>query len=443
MLGIGRRGPRGAGPPGGGPQGVGTPDADTPTTERPDADTAGAPGPGTTPASGRTPDATERDAWVVLASVDGLGPVGFGALLRRFGDGRAVLDAAQRPNGSQLLAGTADRTEITDRREALGPAVVKGIIDAAAQEPALICEVTAQGLTVLTLDDPRFPARLLAVEMPPHLLFVRGDVTSLAGQHAIAVVGTRRPTEHGRRVAARIASALTDAGATVVSGLAVGIDGAAHAAAVAAGGRTVAVLGGGHGRLFPQAHTRLAEDIIASGGAVVSELFPSVAPTPGTFPRRNRIISGLTDATVVVEAPIRSGALITASWALEQGRECFIVPGPLDARTSAGSLRFLRDHAGACRLVAGIPELIEDLDLIGATETGPRTVAHVELGPVERALVDAFAAGASTSDDLVRLLGQPVATILSAITMLELRGLVVGAYGRYRLSGRLAGTEVA
>src|SRR5207302_5436940 len=123
-------------------------------------------------------------------------------------------------------------------------------------------------------------------------------------------------------------------------------------------------IGAGHAVLHPLWHSRLAASIIDAGGAVVSELGPDVEATRGTFPRRNRILSGLADATVVVEAPLRSGALITASWALEQGRECFIVPGPLEARTSAGNLAFLHAHEGAAHLVPGIPELIEDLDLI-------------------------------------------------------------------------------
>lgn len=150
-----------------------------------------------------------------------------------------------------------------------------------------------------------------------------------------------------------------------MSGLAVGIDGVAHGAAVEAGGRTVAVLGSGHERLFPHAHRRLADRIVATGGALVSELPPAAMPTRGTFPRRNRVISGLADATIVVEAAARSGALITAAWALEQGRECFAVPGSIDAPCSVGCLAYLREYPGQVRIVAGIAELIEDLGLAG------------------------------------------------------------------------------
>ena len=182
--------------------------------------------------------------------------------------------------------------------------------------------------------------------MPPHLLFVWGDPTALSPSRAVAVVGTRRPSELGRRLAARIAAAVSNAGASVVSGLAVGVDGAAHAAAVAAGVPTIAVLGSGHGRLFPRAHERLAQAIVDGGGAVVSEFFADVGPTKGTFPRRNRLISGLADATVVVEAPLHSGALITASWALEQGRECFLAPGPVAKELFQSGEILFRDLAG-------------------------------------------------------------------------------------------------
>src|SRR6185312_10869652 len=229
---------------------------------------------------------------------------------------------------------------------------------------------------------------------------------------AVAIVGTRRATEAGRGIAARMAADLVAVGASVISGLAVGIDGAAHAAAVRARGTTVAVIGSGHGDLHPRAHARLAATIVAAGGAIVSELAPDVAPSHGTFPRRNRIISGLADATVVVEAPARSGALITASWALEQGRACFLVPGPIDAPASAGCLAFLRENEGVAQIVATIPDLIADLDLLGSRPGGARTVAEVELGLFERALVAAMARGATTTDELARATGQPVATIL-------------------------------
>jgi DNA processing protein len=288
------------------------------------------------------------------------------------------------------------------------------------------------------------------------LLFVRGDVAALSGPRVVAVVGTRRPTDSGRRMTSWIGAALARAGAVVVSGLAVGIDGVAHSAVVAEGLPTVGVLGGGHARLFPKAHERLADEIVAAGGAVVAELPPDTPATRGTFPRRNRLVSGLSDATVVVEAGIRSGALITAGWALEQGRECFLVPGPIGAPASAGCLAFLRSFPGQARVVCGIPELLEDLELVedeGLARTsgagGPGSAsamagpsaALASLGRVERAVAELVAVRPSTADELAARTGLSGATVLGALTMLELRGFVSGAWGRYLAAGPLARRE--
>jgi DNA processing protein len=206
----------------------------------------------------------------------------------------------------------------------------------------------------------------------------------------------------------------------------------------------VAVIGGGHATLGPSAHIRLADAIVAAGGAVVSELAPDVDPSKGTFPRRNRIISGLTDATVVVEAPAKSGALITASWALEQGRGCFLVPGPIDSRTSAGCLAFLREFAEVTHIVAGVPQLIADLGfskvpivdrdaLIAATSQ--------DLGRTEAVVARSLVDGHATVDELVATTDLPVATVLAALTLLERRGLTSGAHGRYRPAGTLLGEQ--
>jgi DNA processing protein len=437
----------------------------------------------------------ERDAWVVLLSVSGLGPVSFGALLGAFGSAGAVLAAAAEPGGpARLVQALADATSGGDaelsgavfdacaatteastapadgnaaasrRRPSIGAGLAVRICEAAAGGATALDQVRALGLTVVTLEEPTYPDRLRQVDLPPPLLFVRGSAAALVATSAVAVVGTRWPTDKGRLIAGWIGSALARAGAVVVSGLAVGIDGAAHAAVVAEGGSTVAVLGGGHARLFPKAHERLADAIVRTGGAIVSELPPDTMPSRGTFPRRNRLVSGLSDATVVVEAGCRSGALITAGWALEQGRECFLVPGPFDAPTSAGCLAFLRSFPGQARVVCGIEELIEDLGLEGGVEgaagtadgsaaTGrmrtrsapPSTAAGASraavlasLGPVERALAEELTRGPATADQLAASTSLTGAAVLSALTLLELRGLATGAYGRYSPSGALA-----
>lgn len=392
----------------------------------------------------------ESDAWAVLAGVHGLGPVGFGVLLRRYGSGVAVLREASSPGGRARLMTTdagEESREPGTRHRPISQAVSNGIADAAQGADRTLSRIRELGLTVVTVDDPRYPHRLAAIEMPPHLLFVLGDPAVLEARAAIAVVGTRRASDAGRAVASRLAAALVGVGATVVSGLAVGIDGAAHAAAVHAGGTTIAVIGSGHAALYPQVHDALAASIVANGGAVVSELAPDVEPTKGTFPRRNRVISGLSDAVVVVEAPARSGALITASWALEQGRECFIVPGAIDAPASTGCLAFLREFPESARIVAGIPQLIDDLGLADHLArpgvTSDVAAALADVGEAAGRLGRELVLGRTTVDELVAATGWPVASVLAALTLLERRGLAVGVYGRFRPAGGLAGIDPA
>ena len=381
---------------------------------------------------------TERQAWAILTSVSGLGPVGFGALLRRFGSGNGILDAALGPRAVPRLVAAG----VIDEREMFGTIVAEAIVAVAEHPGPTLRRVEIPGVEIVTTEDAAYPRRLLDIDVPPHVLYVRGDVGALSPAHPIAVVGTRRPTEPGRAIASRIGGALAKAGATVVSGLAVGIDGASHAAAMNEGGPTVAVLGSGHGRLYPRAHAKLAERIVRDGGAVMSEFPPDIRPTQSSFPRRNRLISGLADATVVVEAGLTSGALITAAWALQQGRELFMVPGSIDARESEGCIAWLREYPGQARIVASVPHLVHDLELFGdAPAAGGRPSLEaelIELGATARAIAVELLRGRGTVDELVAATGHTVATALGALTLLELRGLATSAYGRYRPAGRLA-----
>ncbi|MFL5680101.1 MAG: DNA-processing protein DprA [Chloroflexota bacterium] len=378
----------------------------------------------------------------MLSTVDGVGPMTLARLVAAFGSAAAVLEAASAPRAASALV-AATRVEDEPGR-AMSVTVADAIVDAAGRCRQILAALDATGLTILTVDDAEYPPRLRAIDLPPHVIYVRGDATALQTPAAVAIVGTRRPSEAGRLVSARIAAALTAVGAVVVSGLAVGIDGAAHAAVVSARGRTVAVLGGGLDRLFPRAHVALAREIVASGGALVSELPPAASAVPGTFPRRNRVISGLSQATIVVEAGASSGALITASWALEQGRECFAVPGSIDSPTSAGCLALLRDFPGQVRIVAGIPQLIADLEIaLPDAAAQPALAVPVEavlgaLGIGPRRIAAELLAGRSTADELVAATGFTIAGVLGALTLLESRGLVAGVYGRYRAIGQLA-----
>ncbi len=463
MLGVGRGGPLGSAALRGssaGVQPVAEPRAANGETrvDGRGAPTAGRVGTGGRGAStgGRGPRAaapgrplTEREAWIVLAAVEGLGPVTFGALLRAFGSARRAVEVTAGRGGVPRLV-----RDVAGEGLRMDPALAAAIAGARSGAAALLGRLDALGVRAVTADEEAYPARLRAIELPPPVLFVRGDVAAMSPERPVAIVGTRRPTDDGRRAAARIAGALAATGATVVSGLAVGIDGSAHAGALLGGGTTVAVLGSGHGHLYPAAHTDLAREIEHTGGAVISELPPDAVPRPAGFPRRNRIIAGLADATVVVEARERSGALITASWALEQGRPVFACPGPMDRPEAVGCNRLIRDHPGEVGIVAGTDELIADLGygvpLAVRTPRPGRSRAPApdpgailaRLGAAEAAVVRRLMDGGGTADALATAAELPGATVLAVLTRLEEEGLVNGTFGRYRLAGPLAGVRV-
>lgn len=394
----------------------------------------------------------DREALAVLLSVNGLGPLTLGRLVDRLGSPAAILEVAAGTGGPAALV---DGSRAADGEWRTMPlAVADAIAAAAANRVRLLEQVTRSGLRVVAMGDAEYPARLNLIDIPPPALFVRGSLASLTVARVVAVVGTRRPSPAGRRISSRLAAALSRAGATVVSGLAIGIDGAAHAACVSEGVPTVAFIGGGHARLFPRAHDRLADAIVDGGGAVVSEYAPMVEPSKGTFPQRNRLISGSSDAVVVVEAGARSGALVTASWALEQGRECFIVPGSIDSPTSAGCNGFLRDWRDLARIVSGIPQLLDDLGLSGAAGLpgqAPVVKSTVKLpsakavlsgrDPAQLAVAEALVHGAVTVDELVAVTRLSVGAVLGALTRLEASGLARPIHGRYEPVGPLAAAD--
>jgi DNA processing protein len=396
----------------------------------------------------------DRDALAVLVSVQGLGPMTLDRLLGRIGSPAAILAVANGPNGTGGLLSAGAIPEAPWR--SMAEPVAEAIVDAGRRREQILDGIARLDLRVLAIGDPDYPGRLMAIEIPPVILFVRGNAQALSADHSVAVVGTRRPTEAGRRIAARIGVGLARAGAVVVSGLAVGIDGAAHAGVISERAPTIAFIGSGHNRLFPAVHDRLADQIVEAGGAIVSEYSPDTEPTKGTFPRRNRLISGSSDAVIIVEAGAKSGALLTGSWALEQGRDCFVVPGSIDDVMSAGCLGFLRDWPGLVRIVSGIPQLIEDLGLPpAATQRAPvrprrptstirpPTPEAVLSGgsPDDRSVGQALLDGAVIVDEIVAMTRLTVGATLGALTRLEAAGHVSGRHGRYRLEGSWAGRE--
>jgi DNA processing protein len=271
--------------------------------------------------------------------------------------------------------------------------------------------------------DSAYPPLLAAIHDPPAQLFLRGSAdVAVLSEPAIAVVGARACSSYGRSVARSLARDLAGTGLVVVSGMARGVDGEAHRGALDAGGRTVAVLGCGIDRDYPAAHAELARRI-AERGLIVSEYEPGVEPAPWRFPARNRIIAGLCAGTIVVEARERSGALITADFALEEGRDVLAVPGEITSSLSAGSNALLRLGAVPVTCAADVLELYA---------LAPRPHAHALLGPAAEQLLTQLAGSALTADELVRATALDPGASAAALTELELAGRVTFEDGVYR-----------
>jgi DNA processing protein len=271
--------------------------------------------------------------------------------------------------------------------------------------------------------DPAFPPLLRAIHDPPPGLFLRGDApVEVLARPAVAIVGARACSAYGSSVARSLGRELAAAGLVVVSGLARGVDGEAHRGALEAGGSTVAVLGCGVDRDYPAAHAELARRIVAGGGLVVSEYAPGVEPAPWRFPARNRNIAGLAAATIVVEARERSGALITADLALEEGRDVFAVPGEITSALSAGANALLR--LGATPLTSSA-DVLESFGLVAAPS---RELPAGEAGAILELLAD----GIASTDELVRRSGLAAEVVAAALVELELAGLISTADGLAR-----------
>lgn len=351
----------------------------------------------------------DRSYLLAFARVKGIGPVRLRLLRSRFGS----LAEAWRAEEFKLISSGLDQKSI----EALLAA--RAVIQPDEQESAL----ERANIKAVTWDDADYPKLLRAINDPPPVLFYRGALTE-ADAWAVAIVGTRRATVYGREVANMLASELASNKITVVSGLARGIDAAAHQAALKAGGRTIAVLGSGVDVIYPSEHSGLAQQIVEQG-AVVSDYPPGTQPEAPNFPPRNRIISGLSLGTVVVEADEHSGALITAGFALDQDREVFAVPGNIYNRSSRGANKLIQSGA---KLVLDTGDILDELNLSMVAE-------HVEAQMVlpaddtERALLAHLSHEPVLTDELVRLANLPTEQVTATLALMELKGMVRQASG--------------
>ena len=346
-----------------------------------------------------------------LALISGVGPRLRKALLEEFGTAGGVLSAA--PSDLRRVQGIGP--ELTRRI-----AVAKDEIDVREE----IERCTANGITILTESDASYPRMLREIHDPPGILFVRGNILP-PDAIAIAIVGSRHATQYGLSQAERLAGSLARAGITIVSGLARGIDSAAHRGALAAGGRTLAVLGSGVLNMYPPEHAELAVEVAAQG-AVMSESPPLSPPLSGAFPQRNRIISGLSLGVLVVEASTQSGALISARHAMEQGREVFAVPGRVDNRMACGCHRLIRDGA---KLVETADDILEELGpLVAPTSSASGKAVHhpaeLLLNEFEQQVLACISSDPTTIDHVVATSKLPTPQVLSTISVLEMRHLI-------------------
>ncbi|MFO7870093.1 MAG: DNA-processing protein DprA [Kiritimatiellia bacterium] len=356
----------------------------------------------------------EREALVALNMVDGAGPVTIQALLGAFGSAEAVTNA--------------DERQLAEVR-GVSPRIAGAIVEQRKQGGWLREQEKAEkaGARIITVLDEEYPRNLKEIHDPPPVLYVRGGFVS-GDRHAIAVVGSRRATHYGRGTAERLAYGLVKSGMTVVSGLAEGIDTAAHRGALSARGRTIAVIGSGLNCLYPPSNTDLAERI-AQSGAVVSEFPLDRQADRSTFPIRNRVVSGLSQGTVVVEGGRRSGALITASQALEQGRTVFAVPGRIDSHSSAGANSLIKN--GAC-LVSNVDDILNEFEfLISPRHAGDDAEGRrAPLTDREASVVALLENGESNVDALIRNTGMRPGEMSALILGLEMKKVVRMLPGR-------------
>ncbi|TAM10595.1 MAG: DNA-protecting protein DprA [Nevskiaceae bacterium] len=361
----------------------------------------------------------ERRAWLALVRAPGIGPIRVRRLFDHFGSAAALLDAGP---AAWRAAGLADRYHAALKQP-----------DAAALD-ADERWLAAPGRTFIALDDPRYPQRLREIAAAPIGLFTLGDI-GLLDAPQLAIVGARRATLQARRDAAAFAAELVRGGFTVTSGLATGIDGAAHKGALDAGGTTLAVCANGLDRVYPPRHHELAH-AIAERGLLVSEFPPGVTPRPEYFPRRNRVISGLSVGVLVVEAARRSGSLITARLAAEQGREVFAVPGSIHNPLAQGCHDLIRDGA---RLVESAADIFEELGVDPPTAgSAPESSASTAPDALQQRILDALGFEPLALDRLIERLDVPVGALHEALLTLELTGQITSAAGDVltRLSGK-------
>lgn len=346
----------------------------------------------------------DKRYWIGFNLIKGIGAVRMQALLKHFGDLESAWKAAP----------------IDLARAGLGLKVIERIVQARRNVDLekLWTKIESQGIKILTWEDETYPQRLKEIDQPPPLIYIRGDYLP-DDLFAVAIVGTRRVTAYGRQITEELAAYLAANGITVISGLARGVDAIAHQTALKAGGRTIGVLGSGVDKIYPPEHRALAEKMMENG-AIVSDYAPGTPPDASNFPPRNRIISGLSLAVVVIEAGETSGALITAEFAAEQGREVFAVPGSILAPQSKGTNKLIQN--GALPLLS-VNDLMQALDLtrLGEHKTARKIIPADE---TEARLMGVLGEEPIHVDEIRNRAELPIEKVSATLALMELKGMV-------------------
>jgi DNA processing protein len=353
-------------------------------------------------------------AWIALNSVKGLGPVRIKHLIDALGSAGEVFKRSPGELARRGLVPEQCVEQLSDKALFTGA-------------EAQLAWVEKEGAAVLTLASKEYPAYLKEIFAPPPVLFVKGD-RSVFSHHGVAVVGTRAPTPYGKSVAGTLTAQLVERGLVIVSGLARGVDTIAHQTAIDRGGRTIAVLGCGLDRVYPAQNGPLAEKICKGGGAVVSEFPMGTPPESFNFPRRNRIISGLSAGILFVEGGERSGGLITAHFAVQQGRDVFAVPGPITSPQSNGPFNLIKEGATPARSGYEIAEALSLIEnpQIKTADPAAGLVLGVPLSLLsdqERQVYDRLSGTPVRIDELAETTGKTVMQLFDALLNLELKGL--------------------
>ncbi|MFD1008789.1 DNA-processing protein DprA [Oceanisphaera ostreae] len=346
--------------------------------------------------------------WLALQHTHGIGPVRAVQLHRKLGAQWYHSEQLEQCNFSQ------------EQRQQLHTAHFELL------DPLLEWQQGATNRHILSWDHPDYPEQLKATPAAPLLLFVEGEIAGLT-QAQIAVVGSRHPSYVGKENTRKLIPALVEAGAIVTSGLAIGIDGLSHQSALESGGVTLAVLGSGLEKCYPKRHQKLANDLIDGGGALLSECYPWLGPLAHHFPRRNRIISGLSLGVLVVEAAQRSGSLITARYAIEQGREVFAIPGAWQNPLAQGCNRLIQQGA---KLVMGANDILDELVAFSVAAVKILPPIQEELLPYPE-LLDNVGLEVTALDLIASRCQQPVQEVLTRLVELELAGWVEAVPGGY------------